>query len=56
MRQHRPVTASPATESLQGRLAGEALADYVSSFGGGCFLALPGVRDASDRLGRGLPA
>jgi deferrochelatase/peroxidase EfeB len=43
-------------ETVQKRLIGEPLIDYVQPFGGGYFFTLPGVSDASDWYGKTMLA
>lgn len=40
--------------TVQKRLAGEPLADYIRPFGGGYFFVFPGVTNKDDYLGKGL--
>ena len=40
--------------TVQNRLAGEPLEEYIQTVGGGFFFAPPGVEGADDYLGRSL--
>ena len=40
--------------TVQARLNGEPLEEYIKPFGGGYFFVLPGLRDGGDYLGEGL--
>lgn len=45
---------SPRYMTVQKRLNGEALEEYVKPIGGGYFFTLPGVADATHYLAQGL--